>query len=312
MSKTVVGLFSTMSQANEVKSALVAQGYESRNINVVANDEGDSGLSSSGYEDKTSSYASDTPNYGSTSTSSSSGTIASRTGAAASGAAGMGEKISNFFRNLTGGDEQVHHHYASGVNEGGALVAVTVADEKATEVANLLKQHGARDLEGGYQGAASSGTPVYGSSTPTYAQNTQQNVTGEQAIPIIEEELVVGKREVDRGGVRIYSHITERPVEADVTLHEERINVQRRAVNRPATQADFQAGSSGTIEMTATGEEAVVGKSSRVVEEVVVGKQSSDRTEQIHDTVRKTEVEVENLDATTTSGTTTTPRKGNY
>ena len=43
------------------------------------------------------------------------------------------------------------------------------------------------------------------------------------------------------------------------------------------------------------GEEAVVGKSSRVVEEVTLGKQSSEHVEAIHETVRKTEVDVEQI-----------------
>ena len=66
----------------------------------------------------------------------------------------------------------------------------------------------------------------------------------------------------------------------------------------PATAADFAAGSGKTIELNATSEEAVVGKTARVVEEVVVGKEGSDRTETISDSVRKTEVEVEQLDGT--------------
>ncbi len=80
--------------------------------------------------------------------------------------------------------------------------------------------------------------------------------------------------------------------------------VDRRAVNRPATDADFST-NPGVIEVNATGEEAVVGKRSRVVEEVLVGKEASDRTEQINDTVRHTEVDVENT-ATSVTGSGTT------
>ena len=42
-------------------------------------------------------------------------------------------------------------------------------------------------------------------------------------------------------------------------------------------------------------EEPVVNKRARVREEVVVGKETSKRTEQIRDTVRRTEVEVERI-----------------
>ena len=275
MAKTVVGLFNTLAQAEQVKSALTGQGYE--HVTVVANDTGSSTAT------------------GSSATGSSTGTGSSSVGSAVSG---IGDKISNFFSSLTGGDEDAHRHYSSGVNQGGALLAVTVEDSQASEVASLLKQHGARDIDGNTS-AAQSGTPVYGGTT---------EAVGQTAIPIVEESLVVGKREVDRGGVRVYTHVVERPAEAAVTLRDEFVNVERRYVDRPATEADFAAGRGGVVELTATGEEAVVGKTSRVVEEVLVGKEASQRTENISDTVRRTEVEVEEIpgETTRTAGVTTT------
>ena len=114
----------------------------------------------------------------------------------------------------------------------------------------------------------------------------------------VEEQLQVGKRAVQRGGARIHTFVTERPVEAAVTLREEHVTVSRQAVDRPATDADFQ---SKDITLTETNEEAVVGKTSRVVEEVVVGKTATDRTETVHDTVRRTDVEVDEIDNTRTS-----------
>ncbi|WP_263385767.1 YsnF/AvaK domain-containing protein [Granulicella arctica] len=270
MSKTVVGLFSSMSQAAQVKQALVVDGYSSSDIKVVANDD---------YEDVAD---------GATATANDK----DYTDIGSGGGTGIGEKISHFFRSLSGGDEHAHHHYATGVNAGGALLAATVDDDKAAEVAALLKQHGARDIEGG--GSA------YKAAEPAYSGGSEVAAEG-TAIPIIEEELVVGKREVDRGGVRIYSHVVERPVEADVTLRDEQINVERRAVNRPATAADFAAGAGSIIELNATGEEAVVGKTARVVEEVLVGKQSTEHTQAIHDSVRKTQVDVEEVEGETVS-----------
>jgi uncharacterized protein (TIGR02271 family) len=111
-------------------------------------------------------------------------------------------------------------------------------------------------------------------------------------IPVAEEELHVGKREVNRGRVRINSRVIERPVQEQVTLREERVDVERRPVDRPLSDADrvFQ---DRTIEAEERREEAVVSKEARVVEEVVVRKEADQRTETISDTVRKTEVDVE-------------------
>jgi uncharacterized protein (TIGR02271 family) len=255
MSKTVVGLFSTMTEANETKTTLTSEGFN--HVSVVAQD-GDH----------------DTEKVG------------------------VGQKISNFFHGLAGGDEEAHTHYATGLNSGGALVTVTCDDDEAEGVAALLQQYGAKNIEGSYEEQAKSGTPVYGDGAMA--------ASDAQAIPIVEEELVVGKREVNRGGVRVYSHVVSEPVSADVTLRDEYINVERRAVDRPATAADFAAGQGQVVELTATGEEAVVGKTSRVVEEVLVGKDTTSHTEAIHDSVRRTEVEVEEIPAT--AGT----NKSNY
>jgi uncharacterized protein (TIGR02271 family) len=114
------------------------------------------------------------------------------------------------------------------------------------------------------------------------------------AIPVVEEEIAVGKREVERGGVRVRTEVEERPVEEKVNLREEHVKVERRPVDRPASEADIQrAQQAGTIDVREKAEQAVVQKNARVVEEVVVGKEATQRTETVRDTVRKTDVEVE-------------------
>lgn len=117
------------------------------------------------------------------------------------------------------------------------------------------------------------------------------------AIPVVQEELKVGKREVQRGGVRVYSRVIETPVNESVNLREEHVNVERRPVDQPISTADAAAFKEQSIELRETAEEAVVQKSARVVEEVLVGKEVSNREQQIHDTVRRTDVQIENLGA---------------
>ena len=115
----------------------------------------------------------------------------------------------------------------------------------------------------------------------------------EQRLPVVEEELRVGKREVRRGGVRVFSEVHERPVEEQVNLREERVRVGRVPVDRTIDSADMGAFREGTIELTETAEEAIVDKRARVKEEVVVSKDVNTRTETVRDTVRSTDVRVE-------------------
>ncbi|SHG74273.1 YsnF/AvaK domain-containing protein [Massilia sp. CF038] len=144
------------------------------------------------------------------------------------------------------------------------------------------------DLSVANQGSLQGGT----------ASASQQRADDATAIPVIQEELKVGKRAVQRGGVRIVQRVVETPVNETIGLREEHVNVERHAVDRPASPADLNAFQETTIELRESAEEAVVEKTARVVEEVVVGKEVSERSEQISDTVRRTEVEIEQLSPT--------------
>jgi uncharacterized protein (TIGR02271 family) len=125
-------------------------------------------------------------------------------------------------------------------------------------------------------------------------------------LEVIEEDLEVGKETVEKGRMRVYSVVTEQPVEENVTLREETIRVQRRPVDRtvPADPTLFQEKS---VEVVERGEVAHVDKTARVVEEVVVGKDVQERVETVRDTVRRQDVEVEEVGSVSgvTSGVTT-------
>ena len=123
----------------------------------------------------------------------------------------------------------------------------------------------------------------------------------EVTIPVVEEEITIGTREVERGHVRIYSRVTEQPVEESVRLREEKVTVERRPVDRPATEADFAAAGKDVIEMTETAEEPVVTKRARVVEEVVVQKDVTEHTETVRGTERHTDVDVQREPETATA-----------
>jgi stress response protein YsnF len=82
---------------------------------------------------------------------------------------------------------------------------------------------------------------------------------------------------------------------------EEELSVgKRKAERKPASRTlspeEAEAAFEGkTVEMLGTSEEAAVRKQARVVGEVALGKQVEEREETVKDTVRRTEVEVEEV-----------------
>jgi uncharacterized protein (TIGR02271 family) len=117
-------------------------------------------------------------------------------------------------------------------------------------------------------------------------------------VPLVEEELRIGKREVMTGGARVHSRVSEVPAEATVTLKQERLEVDRRPASRTMSDADVEAGGllkRRVIEISEMREEPVITKEAFVREEMVIRKTVEERTETIHDTVRRTEVDVEEL-----------------
>ena len=142
--------------------------------------------------------------------------------------------------------------------------------------------------------AATMGASAMGS-VPASTSKPMDAASGNtDTIKVMEERLRVGKREVAAGAVRVRSYVVERPVEEQVRLHEEHVQIERHPVDRAVTAADTAgAFQERTIEAHATAEEAVVAKDVRVVEEIGIRKEATDRTETVRDTVRKTGVEVE-------------------
>lgn len=177
--------------------------------------------------------------------------------------------------------------YASGVGRDGALVVVQVEDTRTDAAVEIMNRY--------YTGAQSDTSTEYASG---YQASTGTTATDEAKLEVVEERLQIGKREVQRGGVRVRRVVSEREVEEQITLRDETIHVDRHAVDRVVSGADSDLFSERTIEVTETDEEAVVSKEAHVVEEVVVGKDVEERIETVHDTVRRTDIEIEQLTAT--------------
>jgi uncharacterized protein (TIGR02271 family) len=233
--------------------------------------------------------------------------------------------------------DEDRHTYTEGLRRGGYLVSVSASDADYERVIDILDDEGTIDVDErssswrseGWTGtsdvlsgstanlttgasttsgtATSSGSALGPASTSTASQRTS---SGDEVIPVAEEELHVGKRDVSHGRVRVRSYVVETPVSEQVNLRQEHVDVERRPVSG-TTQAGTISGDAfqeRTIEVEERGEEAVVSKEARMVEEVVVRKEAEQRTETISDTVRRTEVDVEDERGAHVRGTGTTDR----
>lgn len=221
--------------------------------------------------------------------------------------------VRGFFRSLFGGHEEEHADiYSEAVRRGNYLLTVHAqTDEQADQATEILNRYNPIDINERAAQWKSEGWSRYETAAPALSeQEIQQERSrygeGKTTIPVIQEELQVGKRVVQRGGVRIFQHVVETPVQETVQLREEHVSVERHPVNEPATEADMANLKESSFEVRESAEEAVVAKTARVVEEVVVGKDVSERTETISDTVRRTDVEVEQMAGNGQGATTTT------
>ena len=268
MAKAVVGLFDSDSEARRAVMALVDGGISREDIGVTSQDYAGYGGADAASDDSRGDtrYREDE---------------------------GIGDKIGNFFSSLFGGDDSDDaKYYSEAVGRGGTVVTVDAeTDEVADRAAEIMNrfdaevdERGAADRETDYSGA---GARYRGTGRADIEEG------GEARIPILEEQLNVGKRAVEGGGVRVRTRVVERPVEEAVRLREERVRVERRPVNRPVTDADLNAFREGEFELRERSEEAVVDKTARVVEEVAINKEVGERTETVRDTVRRTDVDVD-------------------
>jgi uncharacterized protein (TIGR02271 family) len=257
MSRTLTALFDDRSDAEDAKRRLEAASIDINHVSV--HDKSSPGYSATGYS-----------------------THKDR---------GFWESVKDVFV-----PDEDRHTYEEGVRRGGFLLTASVDEHSADEAVRILEDARTVDIDqrssewrsNGWDYAAG-GTSAFAGSAPSAGTVAGER---EETIPIVEEELRVGKREVDRGSVRVRSYVVETPVHEQVSLRDEHVSVERRAVDLPIGEGD-DAFRERSIEMTETAEEAVIAKEVRVREEVVVRKDVGEHVEHVDDTVRHTEVDVE-------------------
>jgi uncharacterized protein (TIGR02271 family) len=211
--------------------------------------------------------------------------------------------------------------YAEGVRRGETLLTVQVEDAEVSRTRDLLNQYNPTDVHGeasnwrsqgwsrfdesttpsadeykSYRNRTSSSTGLGAGTGSASTQQTSRTEDGKMVLPVVEEQVDVTKREVEKGHVHVYTEVTEKPVSTDVTLRQENVTVERRPADRPVSSTDA-AFRDQSFDLTEKSEQAVINKSARVVEEVVVGKDVTQQSQTVSDTVRRTDVRVERDDS---------------
>lgn len=259
MEKTVIAIFNYSADAQEAVNRLVNAGLTRDNIDVSYN---------------TANETQENKEYG------------------ANFKQGNNESgISRFFKSLFGNDDEANVYTKVAGKNSSIVTVYAKSEEEAERAAEILDEAGAIDVDDeaikhGYNSKMGTG------------KETMDSRSGNDStsIPVIEENVQIGKREVETGGSRLKSRIVEHPVEEHLRLREEYVTVERSPVDRKATTEDLQNFQESEIELVEHAEVPVVSKEARVVEEVKLNKEVQHRDEKIKETVRKTEVEVENIE----------------
>jgi len=212
--------------------------------------------------------------------------------------------ISRFFKNLFGDNNDDADRYSRvGMHSNSIVTVHAQSSDEAERAADLLDDYGAINVNERASQYDTTNTTLDRSTT---VDTTRTGDTSDRDTTInrIEEDLQIGKRTVETGGVRVRSRIIEKPVEENIRLREERVTVERNPVDRTASRDELSNFEERDIELSERAEVPVVNKEARVVEEIRVSKDVDEREETIRDTVRKTEVDVEKLSGNDSRDTT--------
>ena len=208
--------------------------------------------------------------------------------------------VTRFFKSLFGDNDDEADRYTRVANDSCCIVTVHAqTKDQAERAADILDNCGAVDVDERSRQYNAAGTSAASTGRDRAATGRDDIREGrsETTVPKMEERLNVGKRVSESsGGVRLRSRIVERPVEEQVRLREEHVHVERQPVDRPVTADDMRNFQDKDIEFRERKEVPVVNKEARVVEEVKLSKDVTERQETIRDTVRHTEVDIDKID----------------
>ncbi|MEZ3498355.1 YsnF/AvaK domain-containing protein [Pantoea sp. KPR_PJ] len=268
----IVTMFSTLAQAEGAKRSLFKAGFAEHDIDVISGER----LKSEGHE----------------------------------------ARHPGFWQRLFGNtlDEEQSGVYEDAIKSGSVVLTLRAEEEKLPRAYSIIDAHDTGEVPAGHGLAQDDGYTVSsaytvdevnrddGVSTVNESGLTQPvrtSLTGdeseEEVLRLAEERLEVGKRLVSEGTTRVRRYTVTDQVSENVSLHEQHADIFRRSAHSPAATDDVDW-EEKTIEVAETHEQPVINKTAHIKEEVVVRKDQSDRVENVTDSVRRQEVDIDHTD----------------
>lgn len=270
----IVTMFSTLAQAEGAKRSLIKAGFADHDIDVISGER----LKSEGHE----------------------------------------ARHPSFWQRLFGStlDEEQSGVYEDAIKSGSVVLTLRAEEEQLPRAYSILDAHdtgelpasGAAGLTGddGYTvSTAHTTTGVNSVSDSDLTEPVRTSLTGdeteEEILRLAEERLEVGKRLVSEGTTRVRRYTVTDQVSEDISLHEQHADIFRRSTGDLAApgEVDWEE---KTIEVAETHEQPVINKTAHIKEEVVVRKDQSERVENVTDSVRRQEVDIDHADKDVTAG----------
>lgn len=161
-----------------------------------------------------------------------------------------------------------------------------IDDAGERQIEDYYREHGFNSSKGAWRSGKEP--------TVTEPPTTARRETGDDIrMPVSHEEVTIGKREVEAGGVRLRKIVRTETVNKPVDLEREEIVVERvPAKDRAPTRAD-KAFREEEIYIPLRREEPVVEKHIETTEEVRASKRKDVEHRDVSETVRKEDVEVD-------------------
>jgi len=124
-------------------------------------------------------------------------------------------------------------------------------------------------------------------------ERTRTTASDDDTLQLREERLRVEKEQEEVGEVRLGKRVVEHEETVNVPVREERVIIERTAGSGRAVEGGITDTGSETVEVDVMRERVNVDKETVVAEEVNVRKETVERQEQVSETVRREELEVQ-------------------